>query len=88
MVFDATHSVQLPGGQGSASGGQRQFVMPLALAAVAAGAHGIFIEVHEEPDRALCDGPNSLALRDVPNLLRMLLGIYRQVRSKRDGSLP
>lgn len=87
VVFDATHSVQLPGGQGVASGGQRQFVAPLACAAVAAGAHGIFIEVHENPDRALCDGPNSLALGDVPPLLRMLAGIYRQVRRTVDGSL-
>ncbi|MCU0573151.1 MAG: 3-deoxy-8-phosphooctulonate synthase [Syntrophobacteraceae bacterium] len=88
VVFDATHSVQLPGGQGFASGGQRQFVAPLACAAVAAGAHGVFIEVHEDPDRALCDGPNSLALGDVPPLLRMLAGIYRQVRCTFDGSLP
>lgn len=88
VVFDATHSVQLPGGQGSASGGQRQFVAPLACAAVAAGAHGIFIEVHEDPERALCDGPNSLALRDVPRLLRMLTGIYRQVRSMVEESSP
>jgi 2-dehydro-3-deoxyphosphooctonate aldolase (KDO 8-P synthase) len=80
VVFDATHSVQLPGGQGGSSGGQRQFVAPLACAAVAAGAHGIFIEVHEDPDRALCDGPNSLALKDVPPLLEMLSGLYRQVR--------
>ncbi len=80
VVFDATHSVQLPGGQGGSSGGQRQFVAPLACAAVAAGAHGVFIEVHEDPDRALCDGPNSLALEDVPPLLEMLGNIYRQVR--------
>jgi 2-dehydro-3-deoxyphosphooctonate aldolase (KDO 8-P synthase) len=72
--------VQLPGGQGGSSGGQRQFVAPLACAAVAAGAHGVFIEVHEDPDRALCDGPNSLALEDVPPLLEMLGNIYRQVR--------
>ncbi len=80
VVFDATHSVQLPGGQGGSSGGQRQFVAPLACAAVAAGAHGVFIEVHEDPDRALCDGPNSLALQDAPPLLEMLGSIYRQVR--------
>jgi 2-dehydro-3-deoxyphosphooctonate aldolase (KDO 8-P synthase) len=80
VVFDATHSVQLPGGLGGSSGGQRQFVAPLACAAVAAGAHGIFIEVHENPDRALCDGPNSLALRNVPPLLEVLSGLYRQVR--------
>lgn len=76
VVFDATHSVQLPGGLGSSSGGQRQFVAPLARAAVAAGAHGIFLETHEDPDRALCDGPNSLSLSDVPALLETLCGIY------------
>ncbi|MCU0574648.1 MAG: 3-deoxy-8-phosphooctulonate synthase [Syntrophobacteraceae bacterium] len=86
VVFDATHSVQLPGGRGAASGGQRQFVAPLARAAVAAGAHGVFLEVHEDPDHALCDGPNSLRLSDVPPLLAMLAAIYRQVRSgPRDG---
>ena len=69
VVFDATHSVQLPGGQGTSSGGQRQFVAPLARAAVAAGAHGVFLEVHEDPDRALSDGPNSLPLTQVPQLL-------------------
>ncbi len=76
VVFDATHSVQLPGGQGVSSGGQRQFVAPLASAAVAAGAHGVFLEMHEDPDRALCDGPNSLALQDVPALLERLKAIY------------
>lgn len=79
VVFDATHSVQLPGGQGSCSGGQRQYVSPLACAAVAAGAHGVFLEMHEDPDRALCDGPNSLALDQVPQLLATLLGIYETV---------
>jgi 2-dehydro-3-deoxyphosphooctonate aldolase (KDO 8-P synthase) len=76
VVFDATHSVQLPGGQGTSSGGQRQYVGPLACAAVAAGAHGVFLEMHEDPDRALCDGPNSLALKDVPALLGRLKAIY------------
>lgn len=85
VVFDATHSVQLPGGQGGSSGGQRQFVAPLACAAVAAGAHGVFLEVHPDPDRALCDGPNSLALKDVPPLLEMLASIYRRVRSGGGG---
>jgi len=60
VVFDATHSVQLPGGQGKASGGQREFVLPLARAAAAVGVDGIFAEVHNDPDRALSDGPNSL----------------------------
>lgn len=72
VIFDATHSVQLPGGLGSASGGQRQFVPMLARAAVAAGADGIFMEVHENPDLALCDGPNSLALSQIRSLLKQL----------------
>jgi 2-dehydro-3-deoxyphosphooctonate aldolase (KDO 8-P synthase) len=80
VVFDATHCVPLRGGLGGASGGQRQFVAPLARAAVAAGAHGVFLEVHEDPDRALCDGPNSLRLSDAPALVAMLATIYRQVR--------
>ncbi len=83
VVFDATHSVQLPGGQGTCSGGQRRYVGTLARAALAAGADGVFIEVHEDPDRALCDGPNSLPLSDVPALLSSLAGIYRAVRGPR-----
>jgi 2-dehydro-3-deoxyphosphooctonate aldolase (KDO 8-P synthase) len=79
VVFDATHSVQLPGGQGTCSGGQRQYVAPLAHAAVAAGVDGVFFEVHENPDEALCDGPNSLPLSWVPSLLTTLLEIYRVV---------
>ncbi|MGV8073367.1 MAG: 3-deoxy-8-phosphooctulonate synthase [Syntrophobacteraceae bacterium] len=79
VVFDATHSVQLPGGQGSSSGGERRYVATLASAAVAAGAHGIFLEMHEDPDRALCDGPNSLALDRVPSLLERLIAIHRAV---------
>ena len=61
VVFDATHSVQLPGGLGQSSGGERRFVGTLARAAVAAGAHGVFLEVHPQPDKALCDGPNTPA---------------------------
>jgi len=76
VVFDATHSVQLPGGQGGSSGGQREFVAPLASAAVAAGASGVFLEVHPDPDRALCDGPNSLPLAQLEPLLRRLLAIW------------
>ena len=72
VIFDAGHSVQLPGGQGSASGGQRQFIRPLARAAVAVGVAGIFIEVHEDPDRALSDGPNSYRLAELPALLAEL----------------
>ena len=65
VVFDATHSVQLPGGGGTHSGGQREFAPVLARAAVAAGADGVFLEVHENPDKALCDGPNSLPLEQL-----------------------
>jgi 2-dehydro-3-deoxyphosphooctonate aldolase (KDO 8-P synthase) len=81
VVFDATHSVQLPGGQGTSSGGERQFVAPLARAAVAAGAHGVFLETHEDPDRARCDGPNSLPLFEIPQLLDDLLKVYQVVHS-------
>ncbi len=72
VVFDATHSVQLPGGAGSASAGQREFVFPLARAAVAVGVDAIFMEVHEEPGLALCDGENSVALRDLKGMLEVL----------------
>jgi 2-dehydro-3-deoxyphosphooctonate aldolase (KDO 8-P synthase) len=75
VVFDATHSAQLPGGLGHASGGQREFVPVLARAAVAAGVDGVFFEVHEEPDRALSDGPNTLRLDDLPALLKRLCAI-------------
>lgn len=82
VIFDATHSVQLPGGQGTSSGGDRRFVAPLARAAVAAGAHGVFLEVHPRPDQALCDGPNSLPLDEVESLLRQLKSIYQLVRGE------
>ena len=75
VIFDATHSVQLPGGQGDSSGGQRQYAPVLARAAVAAGADGIFLEVHPDPDRALCDGPNSLPLKGLQTLLAQLVQI-------------
>jgi 2-dehydro-3-deoxyphosphooctonate aldolase (KDO 8-P synthase) len=75
VIYDATHSVQLPGGQGSSSGGQREFVEYLARAAVATGVDGIFMEVHENPDEALCDGPNSVRLDDLPGLLKKLKAI-------------
>ena len=81
VVFDATHSVQLPGGSGTSSGGQREFVEYLSRAAVAAGANGVFMEVHPHPDSALCDGPNSLPLDQVRPLLGMLKKIHRLVRS-------
>ena len=82
VVFDATHSVQLPGGSGSCSGGQREFVGHLARAAIAAGANGLFMEVHPNPDRALCDGPNSIPLEKVSPLLSLLKDIHGLVRSQ------
>ena len=75
VIFDATHSVQLPGGAGQTSSGERRFVAPLARAAMAAGVDGVFLEIHPDPDRALSDGPNSLPLQDVEPLLRTLLAI-------------
>jgi 2-dehydro-3-deoxyphosphooctonate aldolase (KDO 8-P synthase) len=72
IVFDATHSVQQPGGQGTASGGQREFVPVLARAAVAVGVAGVFIETHQDPDKAPSDGPNMLPLKDLEGLLRVL----------------
>jgi 2-dehydro-3-deoxyphosphooctonate aldolase (KDO 8-P synthase) len=73
IIFDATHSVQQPGGQGTSSGGQREFVPVLARAAVAVGVAGVFIETHQDPDRAPSDGPNMMALKDMEPLLRRLM---------------
>ncbi len=75
VIFDATHSVQLPGAKGSSSGGDRKFVPFLARAAAAVGTAGIFMEVHPDPDNAPCDGPNMLKLKDVPRLLEALIEI-------------
>jgi len=72
IVFDATHSVQQPGGQGTSSGGDRRFAPVLGRAAVAVGVAGVFIETHEDPDKAPSDGPNMIALKDMPDLLAML----------------
>lgn len=80
VVFDATHSVQLPGGQGHRSGGQRQFVPVLARAAVAAGVAGIFMETHPEPERAMSDGPNAWPLDRMESLLRGLAELDRSVK--------
>ena len=80
VIMDATHSVQLPGGQGACSGGDRNMVPTLAKAAVAAGADGVFMECHPNPDKALCDGPNSIALNTLPVLLEQLAAIWRIVR--------
>ena len=79
IVFDATHSVQLPGGATDSSAGERQFVPPLAKAAIAAGATGLFIETHPDPDQALCDGPNSMPLDQMEALLTVLLRIKQAV---------
>jgi 2-dehydro-3-deoxyphosphooctonate aldolase (KDO 8-P synthase) len=79
VIFDVTHSLQLPGGQGSCSGGQREFAEPLARAAVAVGVDGIFMEVHPEPDNALCDGPNMIKLDDMFDLLRTIKDIHNVV---------
>lgn len=83
VVFDATHSVQLPGAQGSCSGGQREFVPTLARAAAAVGVAGIFIEVHPDPDKAPCDGPNMLAIRDLPAFLSLIKAFDAVAKEKR-----
>jgi 2-dehydro-3-deoxyphosphooctonate aldolase (KDO 8-P synthase) len=80
VVFDATHSVQLPGGQGNASGGQPEFIEPLARAAVAAGVDGVFLETHDNPAEALSDGPNALPLAQLPQLLARLKELSTLVR--------
>ena len=87
VIFDATHSVQQPGGLGGASGGQREFVPVLARAAVSIGVAGVFIETHEDPDRAPSDGPNMIALRDLPELLATLQEFDRLAKA-RPLSLP
>mgnify|MGYP000106123623 CR=1 FL=1 len=81
VVIDASHSVQRPGGKGTASGGEAQFIPTIARAAVAAGADGIFIEVHDHPERALSDGPNSWPLAKLPQLLAELLQLYSCLHS-------
>jgi 2-dehydro-3-deoxyphosphooctonate aldolase (KDO 8-P synthase) len=79
VVFDATHSVQLPGGMGDRSGGERHHVPVLARAAVAAGAHGLFLETHPDPDKALSDGPNAWPLDALEGLLAQLLRLHAAV---------
>ncbi|MDH3388544.1 MAG: 3-deoxy-8-phosphooctulonate synthase [Gammaproteobacteria bacterium] len=81
VVFDATHSVQLPGGQGTSSGGQREFVPVLARAAVAAGVSGIFMETHPNPEQALSDGPNAWPLAQMQSLLKVLIDIDRVTKA-------
>jgi 2-dehydro-3-deoxyphosphooctonate aldolase (KDO 8-P synthase) len=82
VVFDATHSVQLPGGQGTSSGGQREFVPVLSRAAVAVGVAGLFMETHPDPARALSDGPNAVPLRHMKALLEQLVALDRVVKSQ------
>ena len=82
-IFDATHSVQLPGGAGGKSGGQREFVPPLARAALAAGANGLFIETHPDPDHALSDGPNMVPLAELPAVIAGCLAIWKVERDLR-----
>ena len=81
VIFDATHSVQQPGGQGTSSGGQREFVPVLARAAVAVGVAGVFIETHQDPENAPCDGPNMVHLKDLENLLAGLQALDRVAKS-------
>lgn len=80
VIYDATHSVQLPGGQGTCSGGQKEFIVPLARAAVSAGCDAVFMELHENPDKALCDGPNMLSLEEFPVLAKQLMELHSLVR--------
>jgi len=80
VIFDATHSVQRPGlGEGGSSGGAREFIPHLAMAAIAAGAQGIFIETHPDPDNAPSDGPNMLPLSELESLIDRLVGVWEKV---------
>ena len=82
MIFDATHAVQQPGGQGTSSGGDRRFVPVLARAAVAVGVAGVFIETHQDPDRAPSDGPNMVPLKEFEGLMRELMAIDKVAKRK------
>ena len=79
VVYDATHSVQMPGGLGDSSGGEKRFIPYLSMAAVACGVNGIFVEVHEDPDKALSDGPNMIPLAEMPALLKDLIKVFEAV---------
>ena len=80
VIYDATHSVQLPGGKGACSGGDRRFVSGLSRAAVAFGCDGLFLEVHPDPDKALCDGPNMVSLKELKALLKQVKNIERALK--------
>lgn len=84
VVFDATHSVQKPGGKGTSTGGNREYVLPLARAAVAAGANGLFFEVHPDPDNALSDGPNMVRLKEFKSVLTEVKRVFDSLSDKRD----
>ncbi|MFA4990147.1 MAG: 3-deoxy-8-phosphooctulonate synthase, partial [Candidatus Omnitrophota bacterium] len=75
VIYDATHSIQVPGGKGTSSGGERQFVEGLSRAAIAFGCDGLFLEVHPQPESALCDGPNMINLKDLEKLLKQVKSI-------------
>jgi 2-dehydro-3-deoxyphosphooctonate aldolase (KDO 8-P synthase) len=77
VIYDATHSIQIPGGKGACSGGQREFVEGLSRAAVAFGCDGLFLEVHPDPDKALCDGPNMINFKELENLLKQIKKIEK-----------
>lgn len=81
VIFDVTHSLQLPGGMGKSSGGQREFAEPLARAAAAVHIDGLFMEAHPEPDRALCDGPNMIKLDELENLLKTVKAIHELIKT-------
>jgi 2-dehydro-3-deoxyphosphooctonate aldolase (KDO 8-P synthase) len=83
VIFDVTHSLQLPGGLGKSSGGQKEFISALARAAVAVGIDGLFMEVHPNPEAALCDGPNSQALSGLRPLLEKIVSLDRVVKDDR-----
>lgn len=88
VIFDVTHSLQLPGGQGSRSGGQREFAGPFMRAAAALGVDGFFLEVHPDPDKALCDGPNMVRLDDLPELLGSIVTIVTALKAQgKDGGI-
>ena len=88
MIFDATHSVQQPGGQGASSGGEREFVPVLARAAVAVGVAGVFIETHQDPDKAPSDGPNMIPLKQLEPLLQSLIQFDTLAKAARRTSAP